>query len=49
MTSTQTTPKQLRIAPKQPKCNQNSMTEGRKGLEIKSDYPNRSEEFLKCD
>ena len=44
MTSTQKTPKQSRIAPKQPKCNQSSMTKGRKGLEIRSDYPNISEE-----
>ena len=49
ITSTQTTPKHSRIAPKQPKCNQKSMIEGRKGLEIRSDNPKRPEEVWKCD
>ena len=49
MENTQTTPKQSRIAPNQPKCNQNSMTEEGKGLEIRSDYQNRDEEVWKCD
>ena len=49
MTRTQTTPKKSRISPNIPKCNQISMIEGRKGLEIRSDYPNISKEVYKCD
>ena len=49
MTSTQKTPKQSRIAPKPPKYNQKSMTEGKKGLEIRYENQNRSKGVWKCD